>query len=891
MPGGFRAPKKRYNPVMARSNRRAKAGSNSHRPSEVEHDTPRWTVAPFYGLAFFSGVAALIYELTWVKMLSLTFGSTTLSAAAVIAAFMGGMGLGARLYHRLYARAASALVLYALLEIAIALSAAMLTRTFYDLPKLLAQTLSVIPPGIWLTLTRFAVVFVLLMIPAMLMGATFPALCTVVIGSKKGVDRHLGMIYGINTIGAACGVLLAGLVIIERLGLTHSVTVAIVINLAVGITALALAAFGLGRGAAHSAPPDPIPIRTFLPRRMVGVVLFVSGFATLSYEILWFRGLSYATGHSTYALTIVLATFLIGLGLGSLLLRRVLERQSPERDIALCQCLIAVLALGAMACVSTVLSVPGLRDYVSVFSEAAVGRPWWWRLVADGALASVVMLPATLFMGLSFPLATRLYLGDVRMLGAGVGGAYLLANLGSILGSLAGSLVLLPMFGTIGGTKVVAIANLAVGMLVWAWDRAGTVRFARRAIMACAPVVVLAVLLPSGLVLRGEKIAGSESDQVFVEEGDVATVQVLAEPGRPDKRTMTVNGVHIGWSDAFRASPFYRKQVLLAHLPMVLDTRIRNTLNIGLGSATTLNTLAPYPELLSLDCVEISASVVRAAKLFSASSVLKDPRVHLIVDDAVHYLLRSNKKYDAIISDGKQDPFFSGNANLLCREFYRYALEDLTEDGLFVQWFPLPTLGSDFRVVLRTLCDVFPFVEVFYFPRLSVFVVASKRPLADRPGLDAQRYQSLPIGADLAHYYLPHPAAIRAHWTGGKQQLLSLLANVPISTWDRPILDFSAYKASREEWRRAEYDNIQLLLAVDRLAETSGAASFDPGPTPFVASTRLVRKASAAQIAGQVGSAQALLERAVQVNPEDPVARAILGLARQGERRRQGGTP
>jgi spermidine synthase len=840
-------------------------------------------VACVYGLALLSGVASLIYEITWAKMLALTFGSTTLSAAAVIAAFMGGMGLGARSYDFVYRRTRRPLLLYGCLEIGIAISTALLTRTFYSLPQFFADLSSVVPPGPCLGLTRFALVFVLLLIPSALMGATFPALCTIMIRSVQGVDRHLGMIYGINTIGGAGGVLLAGLILVERLGLTGSVNAANVINLAVGCAALALVRTAIGRGDGRSARPGQTAIPTHLPRVLTGMVLFVSGLTTLSYEILWFRALRYSVGNSMYALSSVLFVFLVGLGLGAMLLGRITRRQTPERDLALCQCFIAVLALGATTCQLMLLSMPGLREHISIYSSAVQAKPWMSRLFVDTIMATVVMLPATLAMGLSFPLASRLYLGDVKKLGARVGGAYLLANLGSILGAVGGAVLLLPLFGTIGGTKVAAVANLLLGILVWRWARQKSTPRLSPPVLAAIAVVVLVVALPAAMTFRGETIGDVEAKKIFVEEGDTTTVQVLAKPDKPEVRMMTIDGYAIGWGVGFEKAEFYRKQVLLAHLPMVLDPRIRHTLNVGLGSASTLHTLASYPEVESLDCVEISAAVVRASKFFEASSVFEDPRVTLIVDDALHYLLRSSKKYDAIISDGKQSPFFSGNANLLCREYYQYAMEDLTEDGILVQWIPLGTLSSDFRIILRTLCDVFPYLEVFYLPRRSVFMVGSRRPLAGRPGLSLERYRQLRTATDLAAYFIDHPTSLLSHWTGGKKQLLSLLADTPVSTWDHLLLDFCAFKATSREQGRAEVDNIRLLLSADVLPQAPEDRTFDLGSTAYRRSSMKSREACAEFLAGRVTEARMLAEQAVEANPADRVARMLTAELRKLE--------
>lgn len=829
----------------------------------------------FYVLAFLSGAAALIYELTWAKMLALTFGSTTLAAAAVIAAFMGGMGLGARGYDLLLRRSRRPILIYVCLELGIALTTALLTSTFYALPKLFAGLLGGMDPGISLVLTRTLIVFLLLVLPAALMGATFPALCTVMIRTQQNLDRRLGLIYGINTLGGAAGVLLAGLVLIERFGLTGSVAVANALNVLVAVAAFAMLRSPLGAGDARSTPPEQAIIKTGLSRTVTGTVLLVSGFATLSYEILWFRALRYIVGNSTYALSTVLVVFLLGLGLGSLLFRLVAKRKNPEVSLAYCQVGAAMLALLATACLWAVLEIPSLREATSIYAEAVRQKPWWSRLLVNGAVGMIAMLPATMAMGLSFPLASRLFLGDVRKLGSRIGSAYLLANVGSIFGAIMAAIVLLPRFGTGGGTKIVALANLALGLMVIAhcnplsWRRLAPVGG------MAGIAIALALILPKHLPLHGEEIPNVKADRLFMEEGDVGTVQVLSDPDRPARKVMTVDGYKIGWSKAFEGSPFYRKQVILAHLPMILDTRIRRTLNVGLGSAATLQALATYPEIETLDCVEINQSVVSGAKLFDASAVLEDPRVHLVVDDAIHFLLRTDHQYDAIISDGKQHPFFAGNAALLCKEFYEYALEDLSPEGLFIQWMPLGTLAIDQKVNLNTLCQVFPYVNVFFFPRESVLTIASRKPLAGRPGMTEKRFVNSGAKAALAPYQLDSVAAIRARWVAGKSQLAPLVADAPVSTWNHLLLDFTAYVADRELWGRSQADNLKLLLTAERAPPVG--VSFDPGDPAFVQSTKLIRRACAAFVVGDMALAKSFADQAVAANPNDIEARVVAG--------------
>jgi spermidine synthase len=834
------------------------------------------TVLAFYSLALCSGAAALIYQVAWARMLSLSFGSTTQAAAAVIASFMGGMGIGASLYYRIYRWLPRPVIVYAVLEFGIALSTALLTRVFYRLPGLYAEVSGVVGDGA-LGLTRFVSVFLLLLVPSALMGATFPALCTVMIHSARGVDRHLGRIYGINTIGAGVGAFLSGLVLVERLGLIGSVNVATAINLTVAVSALGLLRTALPR--VQDLPTGTTAIRTFLPRSLTSIVLVVSGFSTLAYEILWFRAIRYVFGNTTYALTTVLAIFLAGLGVGALWLGRVVRRGAPERDLASIQCLIAALALLAMAGEWLVLSIPELRDQTSIFSDLVRLRPWWVRMLVNAGVAVAIMLPPALLMGLSFPLASRLYLGDVRKLGQRVGSAYLLANLGSIAGAVVAAAWLLPGLGAIGGTKLVAGLNLGLGLGLGVWIRRRVPGFATGALAAAMVFFALAVVLPATPRLYGEKLGLVESpvegNQLFVREADQGTVQVLHEPGHHDRRVMAIDGNLVAWGSGYRNRSNYRKQVILAHLPMAIDPRIRHTLNVGLGSGATLAALADYPSVETLDCVEINPAVAEGARFFSESEVLKDPRVRLVIDDAVHYLLTSDKQYDLIISDGKQHPFFSGNATLLCREYYELALERMSAAGLFVQWIPVHSLGADFAVILHTMCDVFPYVDVFYYPEESTILVGARTTLA-RPHMTADHYRQSSGFADMSRYYLDNVDVLLACQTAGRRQLQKVLGAHPTSTWDHLRLDFTPYKAPQVDWERAKIENLELLLA----AEAEPRPDTDPPlaleDTRYLASSRGLRRSYLHYFRGDLAGAYARVQEAVAANPADKYVQAAI---------------
>lgn len=847
-------------------------GDSPSSRAEVARDSIRFVAPCLYLFAFVSGMSALVYELSWTRMLALTFGRTTLAASAVVGGFMGGMGVGAWLYHRVQRSGVMPLRLYAGLEIGIALTTAVLTAGVELLPELFASVSRAVPAGLPMTLFRVGSVFMLLLVPAALMGATYPALCSVLIHTKEEVPRHLGRIYGLNTLGAAAGALLAGLVLIEARGLRGAVGIANVMNIAVGVGAwwLARRLHPSATLPASATREQPVPSR--LPRLVTALVLFGSGLATLSYEIVWFRALRYLFGNSTYALTVMLVVFLVGLGFGGMCFGTVVRRGRADRVLGWSQLAIALLAMAAIGGLVGILGNEGLSRQISVFYGETGQQSWQYRLLLEFCIAIGLILPATLVMGLSYPLATGLLLGDVRLVGAQVGLAYFLANLGSIAGAILAAVFLLPEFGTIGGTKIIAMGNVLLGTLVLAVLPGRPLLRIAPALVVAAAVIFGGRLLPERIPFRG---TGLDSGVLaFEEEGDLATVQVWADSRDPQRKVLAVDGTHIGVSRGTRYA-IYSKQLLLAHLPMVIDPSIEQTLNVGLGSGSTLETLASYPSVKRLEAVEISASVVRGSLLFEESRVLTDPRVGLDVEDVSNFLLRSEHTYDLIISDGKQNDDFSGNAAMLCLDFYRLAKQRLSDDGLLIQWIPQTVPHASFETVVRTFLHAFPHVEVFFeFPG-AVMLVGSKADIGGRAHMDATQYAALRVRPDLKQLLIPGPDALLARWVASGDDLRAVIDPGPLSTWNQSVFEFAIYKASAADWREARALNLGLLLAAGEHARSRGHSPFALSDSRFADSARLLRDSRLADLRGDAQRALALARSALAANPRDPRAEAM----------------
>ncbi len=745
-------------------------------------------IAPLF-CVFLSGIAALIDEVVWTSLLALTFGGTRLASGAVLAGFLGGMGLGAWLLPRLFLRARPGHV-YAWLEGGIAVSSVALTLALPKLPQLLLPiTDPLVGIGAPLDLIRFGAAALLLLVPSALMGATLPVLVSALATDESTFRRRLGALYGVNTLGAAVGALLAGILLIEWVGHRRAVFIAAALNVIAGSCFLG----------AQRARPAPAPVlaastpSTPFPRSIAAITLVVAGATTLGYEILWFRVFSYLFGSSTYAFCVMLFAFLAGLGIGPLLLRRVVARSAPERALATIQLGIGILALAAIAIMTYAIESSPLRREISVFEHVALIRPWGERLLRDGAFALAVTAPATILMGLSFPLAASLYVrGDPR-LAPRLGGAILLSNLGSIAGAIGGSLALLPAFGTIGGTRAVALANLGLGMLLHSCS-AGSWK-ARLGPVLGAVVIAAALWIASPERIRFTAAVpeSSKVDLAFEKEGDLATVQVWRSRLDPRSAAMSIDGTIIGASKRW-GTETYTKQVLIAHLPFALDDRIRDVLTVGLGCGSTLESIAIHPNVQSIDVVEINAPVIRAARLFESGRALDDHRVRVVLDDAVHFLRRTKKTYDAIISDGKCSMSHCGTSRLLTREYYDLCRSRLNEHGLFVQWIPTGIADEEVRTIIRTLLRSYEEVGLFFDSPNHLLFVASRSSFTGRGRVDRTTFDASAAAGELSGIGVEGWDGLVGRWVAGSGALGRAAGKGAENTWDSPKLEFTAYK-------------------------------------------------------------------------------------------------
>lgn len=666
------------------------------------------------GVFLGSGCAALIYEIVWLQQLGLVLGATSVTLGILLTSFMGGMGLGSWCYPALSRRTRSPLTDYALLELAIAGCGGL---SLLILPRLAEFYAVWGSPGTSDVPFRAITALCVLCPPTMLMGATLPAVSRGIAATPTGAAR-LGLFYGANTLGAVCGSLGAGLYLLRVYDVTVATGVAMGLNVA-----CALAALALNKGAAElpsesvpsGAEPHPVPSTWSSPTaRWAMLVVACSGMTALGAEVVWTRLLALLIGPTTYTFSILLAVFLGGLGLGSTVAAAFSRKTTtPALWLGITQLLLVVAIPYAAAMIVFVL--PGW------FSERLVDLTIWDRLGGDVLRAVIALLPATCLWGATFPLAiaTAAAGSTDRDASRLVGRLYAANTLGAIVGTLGISLVVHPWLGSQFAQQLLTAAAGVCGVLVirQALFMPSSNEFARRkltatwvtvaGLVAVAGIVWLLPATPAALIAHGNQVRSWNTDRatLFVREGLDSAVAVMESSS--GNRCFHV----AGRIEATNSGSDMRTQRLLGHLPAAAHPYPRTVLVVGCGSGMTAGSFLLHPSVERIVICEIEPAVVESNRVHFAEynqGVLDHPKTQIVYDDARHFLATTKESFDVITTDPIH-PWVRGSAALYTREFYELCRRRLNDDGIVTQWVPLyESNHAAVQCELATLLDIFP---------------------------------------------------------------------------------------------------------------------------------------------------------------------------------------
>lgn len=753
---------------------------------------------------FLSGAAGLVYQIVWIRLLSLVFGNTVYAVSMVVAGFLSGLALGSHYWGKRADRIARPVKTYVFLEAGIAVSAIVITLmiNFIDDAIVRAMTVESINSGGW-QLLRFVIMFAILLVPTSLMGGTLPVMGKVYVPSEDKIGLGVGSIYAANTYGAMIGAFLSGFVLVPILGMSGALATAFFLNLTVaGIMRAAgdVAKESVEEGKQKSTPkqqkkkkkkaekePAAAPFKP-IPATLALSLFAVSGFCTLGFEVLWTRAFVVSFKSTVYLFSNLLTVFLFGMALGSHVFSKFLDTmRDPLKLFGLTQ-----VGVGVMGLVSVLFFAKSSSLATSL--GGSMGEMNWMKdIVVMMILMALVFTIPTFFMGLAYPLICRVTAQSISSLGRDMGFAYAIGTLGGIAGSLVAGFWLLPALGLQNSIFFVSVLALVAGYVALA--KAPGRKSAGMVFPASAMV---AVFIVGGVAISGVNIGLGgpvEGKTVFAEEGVMGTVRVTQEKeGGP--KTLMVNNYQLATSGDVA--------VRFGHVPMLLKPGARDVLVISLGSGITAGSVGAHP-VERIDCVEIVPTLLDAQSFFKKDNhnIIADRRFHLTFWDGRHFVRVAKQKYDLVISDLFQ-PDSAGVGSLYALEHFLNVKEKLKPGGAMAQWLPLYQLSpGNLKVVMRTFAEAFEHVMVWYGDMNSelptLMLMGSREPFQIRPDKLMKTLEAQGVAEDMIES--SDPLSFLSFYIMDREGVLDFTRGSPVNTDNNPVVE---YTAPRNLWKRGE---------------------------------------------------------------------------------------
>ncbi|MFW6137541.1 MAG: fused MFS/spermidine synthase [Spirochaetota bacterium] len=780
-----------------------------------------------------SGAAALIYEVVWVRQFTHLLGASSYAVTIILAAFMAGLCLGALIIGKKSDRCDEKRLFktYVIIEVGIGVFALMLP-IFLELAKsIYVSFYQVYSPGILIfNGFKLGIAFLLLVFPTVLIGATLPVMSRYIIRVKDRISVTVSRLYALNTIGGVLGAICAGYFFIPALGVRLTTQVAVGLNFFVAGSFYFINAVVISRKNRvyqthvhiNEADPASTPIQ-----KSILAAFCISGIAAMFYEVAWTRTLSMILGTTTYAFTTMLATFLVGIALGSAVYNLIPRSFSRVSLFVLLQLVVAF---------SVLFTIPLFEKlpFMYLYLHRRWMNSWMDMQFMRFVMAALIMLVPTLALGTLLPTISSIFIEKTGHLGRRLGKAYSLNTLGNVMGAAAGGLILVPLIGMQKTIMVGAILNLAGGALILLF-RKTTSPLRRSLEVACAGAGALFLIIVIGpwdskIINSGVYVYASRYQKMLDEYNKIskkkesipqATNSKLLEVAMRQYRllyydagvasTVAVmqrdDGVKFltidGKTDASTGSKSdMRTQVMIGQLPMLFHENPDKVLVVGLGSGVTAGSVLTH-DIRVVDCAEISPSVIEASRYFSDvnHNALDDPRMKIIPKDARNMLLTSEKMYDVVVSQ-PSNPWISGESELFSLEWYQQVSKHLYRNGLFLQWVPTYYISKqDLKIIINTLRSVFPHLTVWSSGSLGDLIFIAKKNSRLRIDLPAlmEKLKNRKIRNDILRVGLDPSSLILDLFVMDEQDLTGYLYKgngrpIPKNTDDRLITEFSTPK-------------------------------------------------------------------------------------------------
>jgi spermidine synthase len=782
-----------------------------------------WRVA---ALLFFSGLCALVYQTVWLRQFRLIFGASTFATGAVLAIFMGGLGIGSAILGKRADLRERPLLFYGNLEVMIAIAAALSQPLLWLAAKVYFASGGSPQLGIAMaTLLRLFLATLVLGPATFLMGATLPAAARAVATEDDGGRHSVALLYGVNTLGAVAGALLSTFVMLETYGSHHTLLIAMLVNVLVGILARSMGRSAVVPASGLASQEETAPVQPEAGQRpalQVYVASALVGFAFLLMELVWYRMLSPILGGTTYMFGLILAVALFGIGVGGALYALARTERATAGAFAI-TCSLEALVIAIPFALGDRLAILAnvLRDFGVVGFGGHVAA---WTLIT-----MIVVWPAACVAGYQFPLLIALLGRGSKDVGRQIGAAYAWNTGGAIVGSLAGGFGILPLLSAPGTWRLVAVllTALAAAAVVLAFREreipasVATIALGIVAVACAASTGPTAVWRHSGIGAARAPQPATRNDLeewihdtnrtlLWDKDGRESSIGVLAA----NDLVFFVNGKSDG---AARGDA--QTQVMSGLIGAILHPAPRKSLVIGLGTGSTAGWLARVSSMERVDAVELEPVVLEFARACAAvnAGAMNNPRVHITVADAREFLLTADARYDLIVSE-PSNPYRAGIASLYTHEFYEAAEERLAPGGFFMQWMQSYAIHTEtMQTVYATLTSVFPHVQTWRTSSGDMLLVAARDPIPMNADALRTRLRSEPFRTalhnvwrvDSLEQFLAHMVANESYAQAAAGEAAAL------NTDDRTVIEFGFARSIDER-------SMMIVSQISAEAEAAG---------------------------------------------------------------------
>lgn len=792
----------------------------------------RYTTNIIYLLTILSGAAALIYEIVWFRSLSLIFGGTHLAIATTVSVFMFGMALGSWLAGRYLRRFKNILRVYAGLELGIGAGAGlfMLLVGFY--PAIYASLAQVAPESpLYLTIVRIGFSVAAMSISTIFMGATLPVLTKFLSANVRGLARQLSLLYGLNTLGAAAGVIVTGFYLLRVMTVDSVSFLAMMLNAGIGVTCLVLSYLAFARAEIDPVAPEGVrhPTQkrsrkkeadapTIEPRYYKFVLsgIGLSGFCALGYEMLWTRVLIIFLDASVYSFSIVLVAFLLGISLGGFAYRgwrRVFrirggkELERAGQDLSHFGMVQILIGLTSMITISAIYDLPARLVSATRYFYEMTGVLFTARQFSNFTVAFVLMFVPAFLMGIAVPLAGRIGSRFRSRSDQAVGEILAFNTVGSILGAALSGFLLIELLGIQHTLVFFTAMNITTGSIIILSNQQERPRLSLLAKATLAGLLVL-VFFASPLESWDRRYLASytpnngalyqtpdaidrmleKKEVLYYGEGTESIVSSVRA-----KSTGLISFTVNGRVEASTQLEDVQLQYLLGHLPMLFHPAPKTALVVGAGSGMTLGAVSVHPGLEKVTLAEIEPKVLGVLKSFSDwnHNVLENPKLDIVFNDGRNFLLTTDRKFDVITTDPIH-PSWRGSGYLYTTEYFKLVADHLAPGGIVSQWLPLYQLSvENQRSIVKTFHKNFAHVTVF-IGLTDMVLVGSNDPLLFDAKQLAVRIQDRSIHDDLQLLRIDTPRDLFSYFLMGTKGVETFGSQARINSDNNLYLEFSS---------------------------------------------------------------------------------------------------